>query len=90
MFEGYICKTTGLPCCGCSFYCEHRESRQTEIDKSFKQDVMNFILHYLRDQCRLTIDTIGCDNCNNNSLCRKVYDITGFYINEISQKYWRK
>ena len=24
MFDNYICKTTGLPCCGCSFYCEHR------------------------------------------------------------------
>lgn len=25
MFEGYFCGVTGLPCCGCSFWCEHRK-----------------------------------------------------------------
>ncbi len=25
MFDGYFCGVTGLPCCGCSFFCEHRK-----------------------------------------------------------------
>lgn len=25
LFNDCVCKTTGLPCSGCSFYCEHRE-----------------------------------------------------------------
>lgn len=25
LFNDCVCKTTGLPCRGCSFYCEHRE-----------------------------------------------------------------
>lgn len=24
MFDGYVCAITGLPCCGCSLFCEHR------------------------------------------------------------------
>lgn len=24
IFHDYVCKVTGLPCSGCSFYCEHR------------------------------------------------------------------
>ncbi len=33
MFENYICGTTGLVCCGCSFYCEHRKvSIKTKIN----------------------------------------------------------
>lgn len=27
MFERYICRVTGLPCCGCSAYCEHRKAK---------------------------------------------------------------
>lgn len=27
-WSGYRCKTTGLTCCGCSLFCEHREEKR--------------------------------------------------------------
>ena len=38
MFDEYICAVTELPCCGCSFYCEHRKS-------NLKQREMNNFQH---------------------------------------------
>ena len=29
-FDEYICGVTGLTCCGCSLYCEHRKGKQNE------------------------------------------------------------
>ena len=26
-FDKYICKVTGLTCCGCSLFCEHRQEK---------------------------------------------------------------
>ena len=26
-FHDYICGVTGLTCCGCSLYCEHRKGK---------------------------------------------------------------
>ena len=27
-FDKYVCKVTGLPCCGCSLFCEHRKEKR--------------------------------------------------------------
>lgn len=27
-WSGYVCKTAGLPCCGCSLFCEHRAEKR--------------------------------------------------------------
>ena len=27
-FDKYICGVTGLPCCGCSLFCEHRKDTE--------------------------------------------------------------
>ena len=29
-FDRYVCGVTGLTCCGCSLFCEHRREKVTE------------------------------------------------------------
>lgn len=31
-FYKYICGVTGLPCCGCSLFCEHRRKELVKND----------------------------------------------------------
>lgn len=33
MFDEYVCAVTGLPCCGCSFFCEHRKKGKNIMTK---------------------------------------------------------
>lgn len=33
MFDEYICGVTGLACCGCSFFCEHRKKWKNIMTK---------------------------------------------------------
>ena len=28
VFDDYVCGVTGLPCCGCSLFCEHRRPKE--------------------------------------------------------------
>ncbi len=37
-FDKYICGVTGLTCCGCSLYCEHREEKKDGIDNKNAKD----------------------------------------------------
>ena len=33
-FDEYVCGVTGLTCCGCSLYCEHREDKERQQDET--------------------------------------------------------
>ena len=41
MFDGYICGVTGLPCCGCSLFCQHRKEKQKDLDCERRLYYMN-------------------------------------------------
>ncbi len=47
-FYKYICGVTGLTCCGCSLFCEHREEKRKE-DRAIQEKIDEIVqsLEYL-------------------------------------------
>lgn len=37
-FDKYICGVTGLTCCGCSLFCEHRREKNENANRKNKED----------------------------------------------------
>ena len=37
-FYKYICGVTGLTCCGCSLFCEHRREKNENANRTDKKD----------------------------------------------------
>lgn len=37
-FDEYICGVTGLTCCGCSLFCEHRREKNENTNRTDKED----------------------------------------------------
>lgn len=60
MFHDYICGVTGLTCCGCSFYCQHRKKRNVTDEIKKKQRYShNIISDCDRHICVSSCDSVG-------------------------------
>ena len=54
LFNDCVCKITELPCCGCSFYCEHRKDGR-QVLRGHRMTDREFRLMQMmeEDQCHL-------------------------------------
>lgn len=63
-FSKYICAITHLPCCGCSLFCEHRQSPQQnsmdEYSDIIKQRIRELIIQACDSIKESVDDFINC------------------------------
>lgn len=60
MFDGYFCGVTGLPCCGCSLFCQHRREDNRLMKEERKYYLLtngkyNFIKCYTKSELDYTL-----------------------------------
>lgn len=75
-FNNYICSVTGLTCCGCSLYCEHRREKQmkTPIDKIKKiKNQYDFPIWLIKE----TLEYHNGDEDKAFEELRKIYSAIG-------------
>ena len=50
-FSKYTCSTTRLPCCGCSLFCEHRQSPQQNSVDTYSDIIKQRIRELIIQAC---------------------------------------